>query len=285
MMKFGFVILHYISIDTTVRCIESIIEKIDSKDYQIIVVDNASPNGTGIQLKEKYADNAVVSVVLNKTNLGYSAGNNVGIKYAVNELKCDFVVIMNNDTQIIQDNFTTVVLKEYNTSKFAVLGPQVFDPEGHNDSSPIKGNHPMSEKEALCWLRMWQKQYLKSILRLSDFHPHRQSERNSQITVENDLVGAGTRQEDVMLHGCCLVLSPIYLEKFDGLAEFSFMYLEEPALLYRLRKHNMLAVYNPELKIFHEEAVSTNMTAKNDRIRIKRMIMASKGLLRYYKTN
>jgi len=279
MKKFGFVILHYLSIELTEKCINSIIEFIDTNEYEIIVVDNASPNNTGKELKEKYNKTDKITVLINQENIGYSAGNNVGIKYAVENLKCDFIVVLNNDTRVIQKDFTQVILDEYERSHFAALGPQVFDPDNRNDSNPVQGNPPLDLVSAKAWYKMWRKQYIKLIFGLYNFHLKKESVSDN-VQISNDIVL--NRHEDVILHGCCLVLSPVYLKKFDGLAEFSFMYLEEPALLFRLRKNNMLSVYNPNLKIFHEEAASTKLSSQKEKVRIKRMLDASKGLYNFF---
>ena len=45
--KFGFVVLHYCTLDMTKKCIAAIQEKMAQADYEIVVVDNASGNGTG----------------------------------------------------------------------------------------------------------------------------------------------------------------------------------------------------------------------------------------------
>ena len=54
-MKTAFVILHYNAIKETHKCIQYIKENIDTQDYKILVMDNASPNHSGEILQEQYA--------------------------------------------------------------------------------------------------------------------------------------------------------------------------------------------------------------------------------------
>ena len=61
--KFGFVVLHYCTLDMTKKCIAAIQEKMAQADYEIVVVDNASGNGTGKDLAECYKDTEHVSVL------------------------------------------------------------------------------------------------------------------------------------------------------------------------------------------------------------------------------
>lgn len=61
--------------EETINCVSSIRKNIDTSNYHIIVVDNASPNKTGFQLK-KYGDDSTVTVLLSEKNLGFANGNN-----------------------------------------------------------------------------------------------------------------------------------------------------------------------------------------------------------------
>lgn len=56
-------------------------------------------------MEEKYHMDDKVLVLKLTSNLGFAKGNNVGYKYAVKELKCDFICILNNDTLLVQDDF------------------------------------------------------------------------------------------------------------------------------------------------------------------------------------
>ena len=80
-MDIVFVILHYMVEEETYRCVEYIRDRIDTKDYHIVIVDNASSNGSGMLVEKKYSDSLDVSVLLNQKNVGYSRGNNIGFRY------------------------------------------------------------------------------------------------------------------------------------------------------------------------------------------------------------
>ena len=108
-----FVVLHYNTIEDTERFIVSVFENIDVDSFQIVIVDNASPNRSGEILKEKYRENDKVSVILNSTNKGFARGNNTGIKYAEKNFDPDFIVMTNSDTYLIQKDFYYQIQKEY----------------------------------------------------------------------------------------------------------------------------------------------------------------------------
>ena len=68
----AFVVLHYMVKDITVKCVETIKERIDTENYCIIIVDNASNNGTGVEITKKYENDKNVKVIINKSNLGFA---------------------------------------------------------------------------------------------------------------------------------------------------------------------------------------------------------------------
>jgi len=56
--KFTFVVLHYITIEDTTECVDSILTNIKYDNYNIIIIDNGSPNDTGKLLADKYDSNS-----------------------------------------------------------------------------------------------------------------------------------------------------------------------------------------------------------------------------------
>lgn len=103
----AFVILHYRAIDMTRTCVERI-QALDGEN-DIVIVDNASPNGTGKLLAEEYAADSKVTVLLNPENAGFARGNNMGIRWAKEHLSADFVVALNNDVEILQKDFSVKI--------------------------------------------------------------------------------------------------------------------------------------------------------------------------------
>ena len=65
--KFAFVILHYYTVDDTVECVNSIKELENyNNNVEIVIVDNASPNGSGKEIKEKYENDKKIHVILSE---------------------------------------------------------------------------------------------------------------------------------------------------------------------------------------------------------------------------
>ena len=259
--KLGFVILHYQVIKETIACIESIIKRIDVNHYHIVVVDNGSNNNSGVELEDKYKDNDKVVVILTGENLGFSGGNNVGFSYAKNELDCDFIVMTNNDTKIIQNDFFTQVLNEYAKSRFAVLGPEIHLLDNSVCGYPfklLKLKEIDKDRNRINKLIFKNKWFLESI-DLAIKHTIMKLIRWDKIRKKyREETPIPRRRENVRLHGCCLIFSPEYIKVFDGLEERSFFYGEEDVLFVRLIRNRLLSVYQPLVKIKHHEQAATS---------------------------
>lgn len=72
--KVCYSILHYNNIEVTKTCVESIHRVNQGKSYDIIIVDNASPNNSGQVLKELYAGDKYIHVILNKETEDFLEG-------------------------------------------------------------------------------------------------------------------------------------------------------------------------------------------------------------------
>lgn len=96
------IIVNYIKYKDSLACVESIINSKTTECYHIVVVDNASSNDSWqqLQLLKQYE---CVTLLLAPDNHGYCAGNNIGIKYAMESLKTDFIWILNPDTLVETD--------------------------------------------------------------------------------------------------------------------------------------------------------------------------------------
>ncbi|MCD7929408.1 MAG: glycosyltransferase [Clostridiales bacterium] len=120
-----FVILHYNVTNETYNCVSSIKENIDTKNYYIIIVDNNSPNKSGMIIAEKYRNDKKIHILINKENLGFAKGNNIGIDYA-RKLNSKYICCLNNDILLEQKNFYQTLNNEFIKSHVAAIGPKVI---------------------------------------------------------------------------------------------------------------------------------------------------------------
>lgn len=95
--KLAFVLVNYNGIDDTIECIDSVMDC--DGTATIIVVDNASTEFDSDAIKSRWHN---VMIIKNESNLGWSGGNNTGIKKALS-LGCEWICLLNNDTIIRRD--------------------------------------------------------------------------------------------------------------------------------------------------------------------------------------
>lgn len=282
--KIGFLILHYLVIDDTIKCVESILNRVDTDNYEIVIVDNASYNNTGLELINIYKNYKNIHIILNKHNLGFARGNNIGFEYLKNKLNCGFIVMLNNDTYIIQDDFYQTVVREYHNSRFGILGPKIILPDGK-----VPMDMSILDKDIL--KKIIKVQYFilfLNYLYIGKLFKYISKIKNLLIPSKNKkhvehFYNRNTTTKNMVIHGCCIVFSPKYLNLFNGIDDRTFMFKEEELLYLRLIKNNLISIYNPELLIFHSEDRATNEKLKRNRDRnifiYKNQIKSNKILL------
>ena len=111
------VILNYNAGDLLLNCVESVF-KTKYDNFEVIVVDNASKDGSHNKCKEKFGK---ICLIENKENLGYCEGNNVGIRKA----RGGFIVILNPDT-IVSPEWLKELLAAYNTVGEGLYQPKIL---------------------------------------------------------------------------------------------------------------------------------------------------------------
>lgn len=262
MYNHSFVILHYNSINDTIECVESIKCNLKDKDYSIIIVDNASTNDSGSELVEKYKDSSNIYVILNKDNLGFAKGNNLGFKMAKNEFNSNFIMLINNDTVINQNDFLDRIEEIYEESEFYVLGPDIITSDKiHQNPQKMNG---YTKKGVIKQILRYSCLLILNYTSLED--KIRKLVRNIKGVQEKNY-NYLNKHFNVQLHGSCLIFSRKYIDKYDGLYDKTFMYLEEDILFYLCKQNNMTTLYDPTIKILHKEDGATDSTFNKSKMK------------------
>ena len=205
----------------------------------------------------------------------------MGINYAVEKLNCNFVCCLNNDTKIIQKDFFSIVLQEYERSKFALMGPKII--LNNNKINPVNIDYVISAKRIRREIWIARIAYILTILYIGEVIKKIKFLQKSEKT--ND--SKDRKYENIMLHGCCLIFSPTFFEKLKGFNTQTFMFREEEFLFLEVMENNLKTVYNPKLLIRHYEDSATDSvflsSRKKSLFSLKYNIDSSKKLLKYLK--
>ena len=98
------IVLNWNGKDNTFECLKSL-KSVEYPNYEIIVVDNASTDGSQKFLREKFPD---ITIIENKRNLGFGGGFNVGIREAIKR-NADYVLCLSNDVVLDKKILTELV--------------------------------------------------------------------------------------------------------------------------------------------------------------------------------
>lgn len=120
-MKLSIIILTYNKLDYTKNFIESLYKY--TKDFELIIVDNGSTDGTVEYLKTK----PEIKLILNKENQGFSKGNNQGIEAAEGE----YIGFLNNDI-LLYPNWFEACEKVFQTERAGFVSPRHINPHYDN---------------------------------------------------------------------------------------------------------------------------------------------------------
>jgi len=118
------VVLNYNGKEFLTRCLLSL-KNLNYKDYNVIVVDNASSDGSVDFVREHFP---WVHIIENKENLGFAEGNNVAIKHA----KGDYILFLNNDTEVDSDWLENMVKTARSDSSIGIVGCKMLYMEQKN---------------------------------------------------------------------------------------------------------------------------------------------------------
>jgi GT2 family glycosyltransferase len=222
------VLLNWNSWKDTVECIESC-RKLSYPDFQILIVDNGSSDGSEALLRERFPE---IEFIQTGANLGFAGGNNVGIRHAL-EHGADYVWLLNNDTIVDPDALTPLVQAAGSEKKIGMVGSKIV----YYDSPRL----------------LW---YAGAVL--DPRKPHRPSHLglNEEDRGQYDL----TCQTGYVT-GCSLLASKEMLAEVGLLDAELFLYFEDVDWSARAKAAGWKLMYCPGSLVYHKVSISTGGAA------------------------
>lgn len=222
--KVYIVVLNYNSPFDTINCIESI-RKITYDNYKIVIIDNASTDNS-IELIKLH--NGFDHLIESKFNYGYASGNNLGIKYAI-ENNAKYICILNNDTEVESNYLNILIDKLEEDDTIGMVGPCICDFDNHEKIQTLGADIDLYRGLALGKYK--GEEY--------------SSKRDLVINVD-------------YLGGACFIVRASLLEKTGLIPENYFLFYEETEFCYKLKNkgHKLIAVATS--KIYHKRSSTIN---------------------------
>lgn len=116
--KVSIVLVTYNNLNLTIQCVNSILRNTTWPNYQLIVVDNGSEDGTGDYLERLRQAVPTAKVILNPDNRGFAAANNQGLR----EADGDILLLLNNDT-VVPDGWLDPLVRHLSDPSIGLVGP------------------------------------------------------------------------------------------------------------------------------------------------------------------
>jgi len=239
MKSVAIIILNWKQPQLTVDTIDSVLKIKDSNfKYKIILIDNGSPDNSLNILKTKYSKNKLIEIISTKSNLGYAAGNNFGIKYALKN-KYDYLMVLNNDV-IVDPLFVQNLIKELNN--YDIVGPKIYFAPGFEYH---KDRYQKKDLGKIIWSMGgkvdWDNIYGSNI----DIDEVDHGQFNKIITNLD------------FISGCCFIARREVFEKIGNFDEKYFMYLEDVDFCHRAKITGFTLACIPTSVIWHVNSGST----------------------------
>ena len=258
---YSFIILNYYNVKDTIECLESLKKLNNIEKANFIVVDN---NTLTEQEYEKINVYTKDVLKLDK-NYGFANANNKGINYAKNKYNSSYYIVINNDVIIKQKEFLNIIDTDYQKYNFDMLGPKIDSPTGDSvNPFPVLSDKEVVESEIIkCnkLIKIYNSTFLSFLLKCYIGLKH--------IIKKPKKVSNGIEREfSVPLHGCALVFSKKYIDKYDSpFDNRTFLFHEEEFLYQRVIKNKLVSIYEPDLYVFHKEGSSMNKMNKKEKNR------------------
>jgi GT2 family glycosyltransferase len=219
--ELSIITVNYNGLKDTGELIESLQTHI-SLSYEIIVVDNASKVNEAVLLQEKYPH---IITIRSEKNLGFSGGNNLGIRKA----KGKYIFFLNNDTFVDEDTFHYLIERLESKPLIGAVSPK------------IKFAFPPRNIQFAGYLPL------------------------TKVTLRNDLIGFGEEDngqyENPSLtsycHGAAMMIKKEVIEKVGYMPEIYFLYYEELDWSTQMTKAGYKLWYEPLCTLYHKESQST----------------------------
>ena len=205
------------------NCLRSLAEHPPATPHEIVVVDNASTDGSA-EIAERSPN---VRVIRLPTNIGFSAGNNAGIRATSGEL----VLLLNSDTIVPAGALDLLIERLDAHPSAAVAGPRLVDAEGGTELSFGPMISPLGELRQKAVGRLYAR----------GFAPVRR------------WIAAATRREHYVawVSGACLLVRRAAADEVGLLDERFFLYTEDVDFCASIRAKGWKVLFTPAAEIVH----------------------------------
>ena len=216
----GIVLVNYNGISFIIDCLNTLLQ-IDYKDKIIVVVDNASTDGSPEHIIANYPS---VKLLRLYSNQGFSGGNNAGIRWCL-ENGCDYLLLLNTDT-LVNPAFLQCMMEH--TERDCLIVPKIYSQENKAELNNIIGSFDYYRGISVPWFY------------------------GKEDSIESNKTRFAT-----MASACALLIPRQIFEAIGLFDELYFLYWEDTDLIKRALNHGARIKFVPGAVLYHNESSST----------------------------
>ncbi|MCF0199612.1 MAG: glycosyltransferase family 2 protein [Bacteroidaceae bacterium] len=237
-MKVSVIIVNYKTPRLTIECIDSVKAHTRATNYEIVVVDNASGDGSVSDIRAAHPD---VTVVESPGNIGFGRANNLGYEHCTG----DYIFLLNSDTLLVNDaiHILATFLETHPTA--GIAGGTLTNAEGRMVSS--------------------YKEFLPSLFCEFDNMLHGPFRWWAKRRVRRELTANG-HAEVGFITGADMMLRRQWVEQVGMFDPAFFMYYEETDMTRRYTRAGLPSFFVPAARIIHLESQSVTNSEKKIRM-------------------
>ena len=252
MTDVSIIIVNWNTRDILRDCLASVYAQTRDISYELIVVDNASYDGSVGMIKNEFPE---VVLIENHNNAGFAAANNQGMRIAQGR----YFLLLNPDTIVLEGAIQKTVFFTDNHPDIGVVGCQVWLDE--------------KEMQLTCFAFPSLSGFIIQKIGLRRFFPKSRLfgrinygwwDRTSQMDVD-------------VVTGMYMLVRREAVDQVGLMDEDYFVYAEETDWCYRFRKSGWRCVFTPEARIIHLDGKSTSQVS------IKMFVQMQKSVLIFHK--
>ncbi len=231
----GVVILNYNTSGDCIRCVD-LIKKQNYNLYEVIIVDNCSCE-RDLKILREYCKKNTITLLLSSENRGYSAGNNIGLRYSLAK-GYEYALVLNPDVELTNTEYISRILTKIESDmQIAVLGTDIVNRYGVHQN-------PMHNVS-----------YFEEISVIYEVVYRKVRELFRKCFPEGDKYCS-------QLSGCCLLLRLSFVKGIGYFDEGVFLYCEEDILSKQVLKGGCVMYYMSGISAFHNHVTSQKYNLK-----------------------
>lgn len=220
-VRVSIIIVNYNAGQVLINCLNSIESHLQVVNYEVIIVDNCSTDGSLSVVEKKFPQ---IIIHRQEKNTGFGAGSNLGANIA----KGEFLLFLNPDTLVKDNILLPLVELAQKESSIGVVGPNLLN---------LDGTFQYSTQSTLS---VWKEFLIK---------------QNKKYNLHAQTVSI--QSEVSFVTGAAFFVRKKTFEAVGGFDENFFMYFEDVDLCLRVKKQGWKIIYTPKVSLIHIKGYSS----------------------------